>query len=174
MKVFLVGGKSGSGKNEVARLIEEYYTYKLKKCAITEFSKYLKLFAKEMTEWDGISQNKPREFLQSTGKLIRNIDEHYFTRRMIQDLDVYAHMVDVLIICDVRMPLEFTEIKDNWPDVTSMIIVNQFAPSKLSLKQQSDITETALETFDDVDYIIANDDLKELKEKLFKILEGLN
>ena len=39
MKVFLVGGKSGSGKNEVARLIEEYYTYKLKKCAITEFSK---------------------------------------------------------------------------------------------------------------------------------------
>ena len=48
MKIFVVGGKSGSGKNEVAKMIEEFYTYKLKKCVVTEFSKYIKLFAKEL------------------------------------------------------------------------------------------------------------------------------
>ena len=30
MKIFVVGGKSGSGKNEVAKMIEEFYIYKLK------------------------------------------------------------------------------------------------------------------------------------------------
>ena len=45
MKIFVVGGKSGSGKNEVAKMIEEFYIYKLKKCVTTEFSKYIKLFA---------------------------------------------------------------------------------------------------------------------------------
>ena len=29
MKIFVVGGKSGSGKNEVAKMIEEFYIYKL-------------------------------------------------------------------------------------------------------------------------------------------------
>ena len=36
MKIFVVGGKSGSGKGEVAKMIEEYYIYKLKK-AVASF-----------------------------------------------------------------------------------------------------------------------------------------
>ena len=50
MKIFVVGGKSGSGKNEVAKMIEEFYIYKLQKCVITEFSKYIKNFARELAE----------------------------------------------------------------------------------------------------------------------------
>ena len=41
MRIFLIGGKSGSGKGEVAKIIKEYYIYKLETCAITEYSKYL-------------------------------------------------------------------------------------------------------------------------------------
>ena len=157
MKIFVVGGKSGSGKNEVAKMIEEFYTYKLKKCVVTEFSKYIKLFAKELTDWDGVSQNKPRRFLQNFGAKVRS----------------YEDLVDVVIISDARMPLEFEEMKENYDDVTSILVINQFAPSKLSLEEQSDITERALETYDEFDYIIANDELDKTKEKVFKILEGL-
>jgi len=43
MRIFLVAGKAGSGKGEVAKLIKEYYIYKLESCIITEYSKYLKV-----------------------------------------------------------------------------------------------------------------------------------
>ena len=171
MKIFVVGGKSGSGKNEVAKMIEEYYTYKLKKCVITEFSKYIKLFARELTDWDGISQNKPRRFLQTFGAKVRKYDERFLTKRMIEDINLYESFADVVIISDARMPLEFEDMKENYDDVTSILVINQFAQSRLSLEEQSDITETALESYDEFDYIIAHDELAKTKDKVFKILE---
>lgn len=174
MKIFIIGGKSGSGKGEIAKMIEEYYIYKLKKCVITSYTKYLKLFATELTEWDGISENKPRDFLQSFGSQIRNYDDRFFTKRMIEDINIYEGNVDVVIINDARMPREIDDIKDNFEDVTSILVENQFSTSKLTIKQQSDITETAFDNYDDFDYIIANDDIKVTKEKVFKILEGID
>ena len=171
MKIFVVGGKSGSGKNEVAKMIEQFYTYKLKKCVVTEFSKYIKLFVKELTDWDGISQNKPRRFLQTFGSKIRSYDERFLTKRMIEDITLYEDLVDVVIISDARMPLEFEDMKENFDDVTSILVINQFSPSKLSLEEQSDITERALEAYDEFDYIIANDELEKTREKIFKLLE---
>lgn len=173
MKIFVVGGKSGSGKNEVAKMIEEFYIYKLKKCVITEFSKYLKLFAVELTDWDGVSQDKPRDFLQSFGAKMRAYDKYFLTKRMVEDIALYEGYADVVIISDARLPEEMEEMKENFDDVTSILVINQFAQSKLTLAQQSDITETALEDYEELDYIIANDDLTVLKDKVFKILEGL-
>lgn len=173
MKIFVVAGKSGSGKGEVAKMINEFYTYKLKRCIITEYSKYLKLFAKELTDWDGVSANKPRDFLQQFGSEIRAYDKYYFTKRMVEDINIYSKSVDVLIISDARMPEEIEELKENFDDVVSILVENQFAPSKLTVAQQAHITEVALENYDDFDYIIANDELEKTKEKVFKILEGL-
>ena len=48
MKIFLVAGKAGSGKGEVSKIISDYYNKKGYKTVISEFSKYLKLYAKEM------------------------------------------------------------------------------------------------------------------------------
>ncbi len=178
MKIFIVGGKSGSGKSEVARFIKEFYIYKLENSVITNFSKYLKLFATEMTEWDGISENKPRDFLQNFGSIIRKDDKYFFTRRMCEDINIYAlNNIDVVIISDARLPIEIEEIKkeyENIYDVYSIYIENQFSQSKLTPKQQSHITETALEEYNEMDYTIANDGTKEeLHDKVFKILEGI-
>lgn len=174
MKIFVVGGKSGSGKGEVAKMIEEYYIYKLKKCVVTEYSKYLKNFALELTDWDGISANKPRDFLQNFGSQIRAYDKYFFTKRMIEDINIYALAgIDVVIIADARMPEEFEEMKENYDEVYSLLVVNQFAQSKLTIAQQSHITETALENYEEFDYTFANDDLNTLKEKVFKYLEGV-
>ena len=60
-------------------------------------------------------------------------------------------------------------LKENFDDVTSILVINNFAPSKLTIEEQSDITERALENYDEFDYIIANDDLAKTKEKVFKI-----
>lgn len=173
MKIFVIGGKSGSGKGEVAKMIKEYYIYKLQDCVITEFSKYLKNFAVELTDWDGVSANKPRDFLQEFGNKIRKYDKHFFTSRMIEDIAIYENVCDIVIISDARMPEEFDELKANFDDVTSILVENQFALSKLTIPQQAHITETALENYNNFDYIIANDDLKNTKEKVFKMLEEL-
>ena len=174
MKIFLVAGRSGSGKGEVAKYINEYYVYKIKKCVVTEYSKYLKLFAKEMTDWDGVSVNKPRDFLQQFGSKIRAYDKFYFTKRMIEDINIYAlDNVDIVIVSDVRMPEEIEEIRENYDDVTAIYVVNQFSKSTLTVAQQAHITENALSDYDDFDFIIANDNKDELRNKVFKILEDI-
>ena len=174
MRVFVVAGKAGSGKGEVAKLINEYYIYKLENCVVTQYSKYLKLFAQELTDWDGISENKPRAFLQDFGNKIRAYDKYFFTKRMIEDINIYnQNGIENIIISDARMPEEIDELRENFDNVYSIYVVNQFAPSKLSVAEQAHITETALENYDDFDKTIANDNLDDLKNKVFTFLEGI-
>ena len=173
MRIFLVAGKAGSGKGEVAKLIKEYYIYKLESCVITEYSKYLKNFAKELTEWDGNNNTKPRKYLQDLGDKIRKIDDKYFIRNMLDDLKIYETLVNNVVISDVRFPSEIEDIKLNYDNVYAIYVENQFSPSKLSIEEQSHITETALESYEEFDYILANDEINVLKDKVFKYLEGL-
>ena len=84
MKVYLIAGKAGSGKNEVARIIQEYED----KTIVTGLSKYIKLFAMEMTDWKGQDLDKPRAFLQNMGDTLRGIDEDFLIKRMVEDFKV--------------------------------------------------------------------------------------
>ncbi len=173
MRIFLIAGKAGSGKGEVAKIIKEYYIYKLEKCIITEYSKSLKNFAKELTDWDGLASTKPRGYLQELGDKIRNLEHDFFVKRMLEDLKIYESLVDNVVISDVRFPNEIDEIKLNYDHVYAIYVENQFSQSPLTLEEQSHITETALETYQDFDYILANDTKESLKDKVFKYLEGI-
>lgn len=173
MRIFLVAGSAGSGKGEVAKLIKEYYIYKLEKCVITEYSKYLKIFAKELTDWDGNPNTKPRKYLQELGDKIREIDSKYFINNMIEDLRIYEELVNNVIIADVRMPDEIEDIKLNYDNVYAIYVVNQHSQSNLTIEEQAHITETSLEAYDEFDYILANDDILTLKDKVFKYLDGV-
>ena len=173
MRIFLIAGKSGSGKGEIAKLIKEYYIYKLENCVITEYSKPLKNFAQELTDWDGNQNTKPRGYLQELGDKIRNLDSKYFTNYMLNNLRIYETLTDNVIIDDVRFPSEIEEIKLNYDEVYAIYVENQFSKSYLSVEEQSHKTETALETYDEFDYILANDEKESLKDKVFKYLEGI-
>ncbi len=173
MRVFLIAGKAGSGKGEVAKFIKEFYIYKLEKSVITEFSKYLKLYLQELTEWDGNPKTKPRKELQTLGAKIRKLDENFLINRMIDDIEVYSDEVDNVIVADVRLPKEMDILKSELPNVYSIYVENQFSKSILSVDEQADVTETSLESYDHFDYILANDEYDKLKEKVFKVLESL-
>lgn len=173
MKIYLVAGKSGSGKGEVAKIIKEYYLSLGKKPIITEFSKYLKMYAREIIEWNG-SEPKPRKFLQDLGVTIReNMDMPlFFVNRMIEDIKVYNLYYDVVIISDVRLPIEIDELKKTFNNVYSMYVVNQFEPSKLSLEEQMHVTETALENYSNFDITIVNDNIEKLDDRVIDFIEG--
>ncbi len=174
MKIFLVAGKAGSGKTEVAKLIKEYYIYKLESCVVTEYSKYLKCFAQELSDWDGEASTKPRKYLQELGDKIREVDSKFFIKNMINDLRIYETLTDNIVISGVRYPDEIDDIKLNYDNVYVIYVENQFAQSKLSIEEQSHITETALEGYEDFDYILPNDTKDSLKDKVFKFLEGID
>ena len=90
MRLFIIGGKSGTGKNELANMIKTYYQNMGEKSLITEYSKYIKLMAKEMVNWDGKRETKPRKFLQDMGTLMRQRNgEDVFIKRMQEDIKIY-------------------------------------------------------------------------------------
>ena len=173
MRIFLIAGKAGSGKGEIAKLIKEYYIYKLQSCVITEYSKNLKLLAQELSDWDGNPNTKPRKYLQELGDKIREIDSKYFIRNVLDELKIYETMVDNVVVTGARFPEEIEDIKLNYDNVYAICVENQFSKSSLTLEEQAHISETALEGYAEFDYIIANDDISILKDKIFKFLEGL-
>ena len=108
MKVYVIAGKAGCGKNTTANYIKDYYETLGKKCVITEISKYLKLFAYEIKNWDGKREIKPRSFLQEVGSSIRHelYNEDFLINRFLEDLKIYEKYVDVVIVADARLPRE--------------------------------------------------------------------
>ena len=65
MKIFVVGGKSGSGKGEVAKFIEEFYIYNLKKCVVTEYLSLIHI----LNKWDTVKD--PDSELKKWKELIK-------------------------------------------------------------------------------------------------------
>lgn len=173
MKIFLVAGKAGSGKGEVARIISEYYLSIKKRPLITEYSKYLKMYASEIVGWKKESP-KPRKFLQDLGVTIRdNLKSSMLVNRMIEDLQIYSLYVDVVIISDVRFPDEIEEIKKRFKEVHAIYVVNQFAKSELSIEEQMHITETALENYSNFDITITNDNINVLDNRVVEFIESV-
>lgn len=176
-KIFLISGKAESGKNTVADLIKEYYLKQNEKSVVTSYAKYIKQLAIELTDWDGIDENKPRTLLQDIGSMIRNDihNEEYFVNRIIDDIKVYREFVDNVIIADVRLPLEITKIKENYSDVYTLKINKENKNNQLNKMQQNHITEIALDNFKDFDYIIDNNSsLDNLKIVVYSILDKIN
>ena len=172
MKIFLIAGKAGSGKHEVATFIKEHFIYEKQETIITGYSKYLKQFAEEIIDWDRNENNKPRKFLQDLGVQIRTElgMPDFFTDRMLDDIKVYEKYASVVVIDDVRLPNEIEKIKEAYEDVTSILVINQFGDSGLTVEEQIHPTETALENYDKFDYTLINNDMNQLKEDVFKIL----
>lgn len=176
MRIFLLAGKARSGKNEVAKVIKKYYDQKKEKTVITEYSKYIKLFAKEMTDWSGENKTKPRKFLQEMGSFIRkNLQmPDIFIDRMKEDIKIYEKFFDNVIISDVRFPKEMDELKKNYPCVYTFFIINEHGNYDLTVEEANHETEHALDNYNEFDYMIINDEKEMLEQKMKKILEEID
>jgi phosphomevalonate kinase len=169
MKVILISGKAGSGKDEVAKLLKMY----LGNTVITKLAKYIKLFAAEMTDWDGKEDDKPRTFLQEMGDNLRLLDKNFLTKRMVEDLKLYEKFYDYVIISDVRLVNEIEYIKANYLNVVTIRVNAKESTRKLTEKEKEHITETELDNYNNFDYVIENDFKDDLKDEVKEILGGI-
>ncbi len=175
MQVLLIAGKSGSGKTCLGQEIEKLLNSKKKRVLRTEYSKYIKMYAKEILGIEVNSQNKPRKFLQDVGSLIREDfhDELFFIRRMLEDFRLYEQYFDVVIISDVRLKKEIEEMKKSKYSTKSIYIAND-TENNLTEEERKHITETELDFYESFDYKRKVQDIEELKAFAKQIIEGVN
>ena len=170
MKVYLIAGKARSGKTKAAYLLKEILESKKHKVVITEYSKYIKLFAKDLLGWDMVSEPKPRKFLQDMGSYVRKLKKDiYFVERMQEDLHIYEHFVNDVIISDVRMPKELDELKDF--ETIKIKVENSLPNYDLTADESKHETEHALDTYQGFDYVIKDKNEAEMKEILAQIVK---
>lgn len=172
MKLILIAGKARSGKTETAKMLKQLLQEKGYKTVITEYSKYIKLFAKEFTDWDGVSEPKPRAFLQDFGYYIRHesASPDYFIERMKEDIRIYEKLIDVLIISDVRLVSEIEEMAFLNP--ITIHVKNDNNLYDLSEKESQHETEHALDNFENFQYSIINKTTEEIQDILNKLIES--
>lgn len=173
MKVYLISGPARNGKDTIANFLEDEYVRRGYKVCRTQISKYLKMYIKDYFGWDGSEETKPRDLLQKLGTdIIREKlkKERFFVDRTIEDIDILSHFFDVMIISDIRFPLEITGIKEAYYDVVSINVKRINFETELTREQQKHKTETALKDFKDYDYNIINDTLEKLEKDVIDIV----
>lgn len=175
-QIFLLAGKARSGKDEVSKIIKTYYEQNGTKAIITSLAKYIKMYAKEISIWDGSEETKPRTLLQELGTDV--IRDHLgkkdiYANRLLDDIDIYHYYADVVIIKDIRFPREIEIIKNKFPKAVLINIKRTNFENELTDIQRNHISETALDNYHDFDYEVINNHKEELELSIIKILEGI-
>ena len=175
--IILIAGKARSGKNTVSKILESEFIKEKKEVIISPYTKYLKEYIHNITDWNIEDENnKPRDLLQKlSSELIKGKLglENIFINRQIEDINIYSYFKDVIIINDVRFPKEIDTIKNVFTNVVSIQVKRSNYISGLTKEQLQDVTETSLDNYNNFDYIIENDDIELLKEDTINIFKSL-
>ncbi len=166
-KIYLVCGKARHGKDTFSGFLKEVYEENSKKLIITQLSKYIKYYAREMTGWNLTEEDKPRALLQELGtEVIREKlhKEDLFIKRIIDDIDVFSCFYDAIVISDVRLKKEVEDLRKAFPDLVAIHIERPNFDNGLSEEQKKHKTEIDLDDYDKFDVKIVNTTLEKLKE----------
>src|SRR5574344_566673 len=169
MKVYLVAGAARNGKDTIGDFLQKLYEEKGYKVCRTQIAKYLKMYIKDYFGWDGKEETKPRELLQKLGTdVIREKlnKPRFFVDRTIEDIDILSHFFDVMIISDIRFPIEITGIKEKFDNVRTIYVKRINFETELTDKQKAHKSETAMNEFTDYDYKIINNTLEDLENNV--------
>lgn len=175
--LYLICGKARSGKHEVNNFISNYLEECDHKVCSIQLMRTLKGYLKDYFDWDGKEETKPRELLQKFGtEIIREkLNKPLFhIDRLTEDIEILSTYFDTFIIDDVRFPLEIKELTKRFKDV---VVINvKRDNNELTIEQKKHITETALDNYNEYDYVIDNnsslDDLKKKVEIIVREVEN--
>lgn len=175
--MIIISGKAQVGKTTTANMIKNYCTSLNIKSVVTSYAKYIKMYTKDITDWNGEEEDKPREVLQSLGDVIRDYLKKldFLIKRLDEDIDFYKLFVNICIIDDARYPEEIDFFKQKYASETiSIQIQRPDFESNLKFKEKNHKTEQMLDNYNHYDYTIINDGtLEDLKDKVQKLLRGV-
>lgn len=177
-KIYLISGKARHGKDTTGMFLKECYNNNGMRAITCSYASYLKEYAKNISNWDGNEETKPRELLQKLGNVIR-IDlgkSDMLIERLNDDILIYSQFFDAVIVTDVRLKKEIFGVKKMYPNNTVTINVNRpNFDNGLTNAQQMHMTEIDLDDYDEFDYKLINTELSKLKEDVINIYkEGVS
>lgn len=156
MRVILLIGKAGVGKDESYKYIKELYPTAERYA----FADRLKIFAYEMG-WDGRKDERGRKLLQGIGQTVRAYKEGFWALKVTKAIE--HDMPEIAVITDCRFPNEIHIIKDYFRDVTTIRIIRD-------VSEMSDISEHALDDYTPDFEIMNNGTIDDLKRSLKGVL----
>lgn len=156
-KIYIISGKARHGKDTTALAIKKACNNK--KVINLAYGNYIKEYAKVISDWNGSEETKPRKLLQTLGTdIIRNkIDKDFFVKRLCDDIKVYSYYFDIITISDARFPNEIDIPREMFNNVVTIKVVRDNFESPLTDSELNHQTETALDSYNDFDFILKND-----------------
>jgi len=173
-RIIIISGKARAGKDTTASFLKEIYKEKMIKL---QYGSYIKEYAKNISDWDGSEETKPRELLQYLGtEIIKNkIDKKFFLNRIIQDIKVYSYFFETIVISDARFIEEIEDIKKIFDNIITIRIIRPNFDNGLTEKEKNHPTEVGLDNYNSYDYNITNDGtLEDLKLKIERLVEVID
>ncbi|OUM87885.1 MAG: hypothetical protein BAA01_12030 [Bacillus thermozeamaize] len=166
-------GKARSGKNTVAKYLDEKYGY-----VPFAFSDDIKRIAKDIFPWR-FGKGKDREILQQVGEKMREIDPDVWVEKTLNRIDHFKDDLNI-VITDLRMPNEYAACRER-----GFVIIKVDADDEVRRKRMMDNgdvfreedlgheTENYVDGFR-VDYVIDNNgDIESLYEQVDEIMKKI-
>ena len=165
-KIIILAGKARAGKDTFASFVKDYAEKNNLKYANLQFSYYIKMYAKILSDWDGSEE---------TTEVIRyQIDNEFFIKRIIDDIKVLSYFCDIITISDARLPEELDLVTKAYDNSVKIKIERPSLESELTSKEQHHATEIGLNNYTNYDYIIQNDgSIEDLKEKANSLIKDI-
>ena len=178
MKILMISGKSGSGKDTFANIMREKLSNK--KCITLHYADLVKYYLKQYYNWDGVKDEKGRTLLQQLGtNKVRAKFPNYWAETIAKFLAAIPNDFDCAFIPDARFPNEIEVVKQYNPDALSIRIErydekgNNYINPAFTQEQLNHPSETSLDDYEDFDYIVSNSDLIELEDSAKVILTDI-
>ena len=181
MEVFLLSGKSASGKDTLANIMREKLEAVGCKTLILHFADLVKFYCKQYWNWNGEKDENGRALLQKVGTdIMRNFDKDYWTRiigEFLAALNIYENF-DCAFIPDARFPNEIEVVQDYNPQAITIRLErynkygSPYTNPLLTSEQLQHASEIGLDEYGYFDYIVENhsEDLSDLESAAKLIL----
>lgn len=176
MKVILISGEAGAGKDTVAGFAKEILEERGEGVLITHYADLVKYICKNFLGWNGKKDKAGRELLQKVGTdVFRKRDPDKWVRFIAEVLEALPNTWDVVLIPDCRFPNELNYLKERGFDTVHVRVDRPNLKSALTEEQKRHASETAMKGVIP-DYVIVNNeaegnDLSGLKESVKVLLK---
>lgn len=180
MKVIVISGKAGHGKDTFANLLNNLLTERGEKVLILHFADLVKYYATQYCNWDGNKGTEGRALLQKIGNnTFRQFDPDYWARITAECAHVMGEYFGItyILIPDNRYPNEIDVVKEYNDDVTTVRIERfddnkPWANPNMTVEQLLNEGEVALDHYA-FDYVIDNHNLDDLADSAEVLLDDL-
>lgn len=189
MKIIMISGKAGSGKDTVANFFKDELIASNKRVLVMHFADLVKYYATQYFNWDGEKNEAGRSLLQEIGTTVmRGRYPEYWAEIIGKFIDAYTipehSFFDYILIPDWRFINEYEVVYDYAAiqnNETITIRIERYDDTGLKWKnpnmtsdQLNHISECELDNFA-FNWIIENrGTLEDLKNSVNEILKGEN